>query len=204
MSALWSNFFNVFNSPAKKKSSSSKKRRLVSMGSSSRWNHRVRASKHPSATFADDAAGFGIGSSIIWITASSHASAAIDDGATIICCTTAIVDGTAAFNTDKRTEDYSNAAYIASGTAACLSPNGPLKLPCQYSLDIMLTDGVESSPEGSGNDEDNEGVVSNTNSSNAGPSDWGGVSMDHVIARLKLIKADVCEQHGALYSSVGM
>jgi len=28
------------------------------------------------------------------------------------------------------------------------------------------------------------------------PSDWGGVSPDHVIARLKLIKQDVCEQHG--------
>ena len=28
------------------------------------------------------------------------------------------------------------------------------------------------------------------------PSDWDGISPDHVIARLKLIKQDVCEQHG--------
>jgi len=28
------------------------------------------------------------------------------------------------------------------------------------------------------------------------PSDWSGVSPDHVIARLKLIKQDVCEQRG--------
>jgi hypothetical protein len=27
-------------------------------------------------------------------------------------------------------------------------------------------------------------------------SDWDGISPDHVIARLKLIKQDVCEQHG--------
>ena len=49
--------------------------------------------------------------------------------------------------------------------------------------------------EGFSDDEDDEHLLNNTNSPNAGPADWGGVSPDHVIARLKLMKADVCEQH---------
>jgi hypothetical protein len=50
--------------------------------------------------------------------------------------------------------------------------------------------------EGFSDDEDEERLLNNTNSPNACPADWGGVSPDHVIARLKLMKADVCEQHG--------
>jgi hypothetical protein len=50
--------------------------------------------------------------------------------------------------------------------------------------------------EGFSDDEDDEHLLNNTYSPKTVPADWRGVSPDHVIAWLKLMKADVCEQHG--------